>query len=65
MSRRSSCGSEKVSRSSAVVNSVTSPKPRSARCASTSMTRSSGTLAPELTPTVIAPASHSSWISSA
>ncbi len=27
------------------------------------MTRSSGTLAPEVSPTVVAPSSHSSWIS--
>src|SRR5690606_10226893 len=64
-SRLSSCGKENVSRSSAVLTSVTSVKPRWARCARTCCTKSSGTEAPELSPTVRASASHSSWISSA
>ena len=47
----------------AVVTSSTSPKPRSASQSTTSITRSSGTLAPEVRPTVLAPSSHSSSIS--
>src|SRR6266566_6541407 len=59
-SRRSSRGKAKVSRSSAASTSSTSPKPRSASQASTSVTRISGTDAPLDSPTVRTPSSHRS-----
>ncbi len=63
MSRFSSWGNENVNRSSAVTTSSTSSNPCDASTERTAATRSSGTLAPEVSPTVEAPSSHSGSIS--
>ena len=65
MSFFNSCGNENVNRSSAVTTSSTEVKPSPESTERTSDTRSSGTLAPEVRPTVSAPDSHEGSISAA
>ena len=57
-SARSSRGSENIRSSVAVRTSSTSPNPSRPSASSTSRTRISGTEAPDVTPTVVAPSNH-------